>query len=404
MIEGKKLINRIRLKRIMKEEIIDGIKYRLDEYNFTAEVVKKSGGYDGDIIIPETVDFNDDSYRVTSIEYSAFENCSSLTSIVIPDIVTSIGRGAFRNCCSLTDITIPDSVTSIDSETFNNCSSLTSIVVAKGNTIYDSRENCNAIIKKSTNTLICGCQNTAIPDSVMSIGAYAFKGRSSLIKITIPDSITSIGWGAFDGCFNLKSIAIPGRVNSIGGKAFHNCSSLTEITIPDKVAIIDSGTFENCSSLTSVVIPDSVTSIGDEAFLGCSSLTSVVIPNSVMSIGDEAFEDCESLIQSPTIEIKIKKFSYRLLKHNHLAMVTRYSGDTQRVVIPSEITYEGVSYRVMSIGYSAFRHCHSLKKITIPDGVKSIGDYAFADCDSLTSVVIPDSVTSIGDHAFYYCI
>ena len=132
-------------------------------------------------------------------------------------------------------------------------------------------------------------------------------------------------------------------------------------------------------------------------------MTSITIPDSVASIEEGAFEGCDSLKQSPTIEIRIKKFSYRLLMHNRLAMVTRYYGDTQIVVIPSEISYEGVSYRVTSIGYSAFRYRNSLKKITIPDSVTSIGDFAFASCDSLTSVVIPDSVTSIGEWAFDYC-
>ena len=236
----------------MIEKIIKGIKYRLDEETLTAEVTAKRNGYEGDIIIPETVVFKKVAYQVTCIGEEAFSWCSFLTSIVIPENVTTIFSGAFEGC-----------------------SSLTSIVVAEGNTVFDSREQCNAIIYTATNTLICGCQSTIIPDSVTSIGSSAFS----------------------------------------------RCSSLTSIVIPDSVTSIEHWAFENCSSLTSIVIPDSVTSIGSFVFRECSSLTSIVIPDSVTSIGYGAFENCSSLKQDPTQEIEMNNFKYRLLMHNHLAMV-----------------------------------------------------------------------------------
>ena len=240
----------------MTEKIIEGIKYLLEEETLTAEVIKNPNGYRGNIIIPETIVFNEVTYRVTSVGKQAFGNCFSLTSVVIPNSVTSIGRDAFWGCdslksivisngvtsigkaafmdcdslnsivipdgvtsieesafcgCkSLTSIVIPDSVTSIGEEAFMGCSSLTSIVVAEGNTVYDSREQCNAIIHTATNTLISGCQNTIIPDSVKSIGDYAFYYCSSLTSIVIPDSVTSIGEAAFMGCDSLKSITFNG--------------------------------------------------------------------------------------------------------------------------------------------------------------------------------------------------
>ena len=202
--------------------------------------------------IPETVTYNGTTYSVTSIGGYAFCGCISLTSITIPESVTSIGEkafifcealtsitfpnsvtsieiGAFAYCSSLISITIPNSVTSIGIGAFAICSSLNSIVVEGGNTVYDSRENCNAIIETETNTLIAGCQTTTIPNSVTSIGDEAFEGCISLSSIAIPNSVTSIGAYVFYGCSSLTSITILNSVTSIGGGAFSGCSALADI-------------------------------------------------------------------------------------------------------------------------------------------------------------------------------
>ena len=232
---------------------------------------------------------------VTNIGEYAFSGSKGLTSVIIPNSVTSIGRDAFYDCPGLTSITIPNSVTSIGRDVFGNCTSLTSITVEQGNNNYDSRNNCNAIIEKESNTLIAGCKKTVIPNSVTSIGNYAFYDCSSLTSVTIPNSVTSIGNYAFSFCSGLNSITIPNSVTSIGSNAFHECSGLNSVTIPNSLTSIGEYAFSYCSRLTSITIPNSVTSIGDGAFSFCKGLTSITIPNSVTNIGESAFCACDGL-------------------------------------------------------------------------------------------------------------
>ena len=246
---------------------------------------------------------------ITNIGALTFAGCSSLTSITIPNSVTRIGEGAFSGCSSLTSITIPKSVIIIDKTAFAGCDGLASIIVKSGNPQYDSRTKCNAIIHTATNSLIVGCNNTNIPNSVTSIGDSAFFDCSSLTSITIPNSVISIGDGAFEACTSLSSITIPNSVTNIGENAFGRCSCLTSITIPNSITCIRWSTFSDCSSLTSITIPNSVTSIGEDAFWNCTSLANITIGNSVTSIGNYAFLDCYYLRsvtclaqQPPTLE------------------------------------------------------------------------------------------------------
>ena len=426
---------------------IGDLYYYLDATNQTAEVARDSSA-SGDIIIPSSVTYNSVSYSVTSIGDDAFYDCTGLTSVTIPNSVTDIGGYAFGYCSGLTSITIPNSVTSIGNYAFAYCSSLTSLSVEAGNTVYDSRNNCNAIIETSTNTLIFGCQNTTIPNSVTSIGESAFYectgltsvtipntvtsiGESAfyectgLTSVTIPNSVTSIGDAVFRGCTGLTSVSIPNSVTSIGMEAFLGCSSLTSVTIPNSVTSIESWAFSGCSSLTSVTIPNSVTSIGDWAFGYCTGLTSVTIPNSVTSIGVSAFDGCTGLTSviwnakncadfasnnTPFYADYYDEEWHYQIQFDLRPQITSFTFGNEVKYIPanlcngmSNLTSVTIPNSVTNIGGSAFSGCSSLTSVTIPNSVTSIGDYAFYRCSGLTSVTIPNSVTSIEYSAFRYC-
>ena len=229
---------------------------------------------------------------VTSIGERAFEGCHGLTSIVIPNSVTAIGNKAFYNCDGLTRIIIPNSVTVIGNNVFENCDELAGIVIESGNPRYDSRDNCNAIIETADNTLIVGCKNTTIPNSVTAIGNFAFCYCWGLTSIIIPNSVTVIGKCAFEGCIGLTSVEIGNSVTSIGRYAFYNCQGLTSINIPNSVTEIGNNAFYWCTGLTSIVIPNSVTSIGNEAFMNCWMLADVycyIADLSGVSCGNEQF-------------------------------------------------------------------------------------------------------------------
>lgn len=275
-----------------------------------------------------------------------FSNCTSLTSIMIPDDVITIGSYAFWKCSGLLSITIPKSVTEIGDKAFLECEFLHFINKSSCN---DKNHWGAKVYNKSNNGFVIENNNL-------------IRYRSYRNVAEIPESVKTVKKHAFEGCFWLTKITIPENVNSIEGWAFKDCINLTSVNIPNSITEISGSTFSGCSTLCSVVVPDGVSSIGTYAFDGCTRLTSVTIPNSVVNFGSFAFRGCSNI---------------------------------SSISIPNSMK---------SIAYGAFYGCTGLVSITIPENVTSVEQGAFYGCSSLASITLPRNMSSIGMQAFENCI
>lgn len=365
------------------------------------------------------------------ISSSAFSNCDSLTSVIIPETVTSIGNSAFWYCYNLKSVIIPNSVTDINEDAFQGCFSLTTVAIPNSVLKIGS----SAFYKCIDLTLV------TIPNTVTSIGQHVFSHCDNLTiccesiekpycwhsswnsskcrviwgykiveneyvyadcektkllgyigcdtTITIPETVTKICDRAFYGDINLSSVTIPNNVTYIGNDAFEGCDSLRvyyQGTIEDWIKM----SFENANAnpfynanvyignkdVTSVVISEDVTKINDNVFCGCRTLASIVIPKSVTSIGKSAFKDCDSL----------KRVDYQGSIEDWLK-ISFGSGDANPLIYAHHL----------------YINNEEVTSINVTTPISEIKDFAFWGCSGLSSVIIPNSVTSIGSYAFYGC-
>ena len=393
-----------------------------------------------------------DNYTTTNpAPWNAYK--AEITTLNIGEGITKLGDFSFYELTALTSVSLPRTLTSLGEQNLAKCSSLESITVNSENTVYDSRNDCNAIIQTTDNTLIRGCKNTVISDSVAAIGKSAFQDCTGLTSITIPESVTKMGEYAFAGCSNLttvniksleswcnidynnasypfnyphdlyldgekltdivipnsvtelkddvfeycasiKSVTLPSGLTKIGKFAFHSCTELTSISVPNGVITIGYGAFRLCSKLAEVVLPDSLTSLGASAFNFCSALERIDIPNGVKNIGEGTFYSCNNL-KEVTIPASLTSVGRDAFNQTYVNKINIESLNSWL-----QMAYDGGA---ISNSYDLYLNGELVTDLVVPDGVSEVNLLAFSGCKSIKSVVIPDSVTSIGANAFSWC-
>lgn len=439
-----------------------GIYYSINADGVTVSVAAPtySWQYKDAVTIPAEVDYNGVTFTVVAIGEKAFYSCTSLTSVEMPSTVTAIRANAFGRSYNLKSVNIPDGLTTIGEgafegdrslasvslgsqlsligkNAFNGCSGLTSLMVDEDNSVYDSREGCNAVVERATNTLVVGCKNTTIPSTVTAIGERAFALCAAPAALTIPASVNSIGDGAFLYCNGLATLTLSDGVRDIGAQAFSHCTSLTDIIISSSVTHIGEEAFAGCWSLASLMvdegnpvydsregsntlietasgrlllgcknsfIPQGVITVGRSSF-AWSKVTTVNIPEGVTAIEDYAFDHCyyvsELSLPSTLVSIGYSAFNG--------------SCDFTSLRLPDSLVSIGgygfaccgfeqidFGHGLRHIGDHAFFSC-GLTELALPNSLVSIGDYAFLGCTGLTHINIPASVTHIGCGAFQAC-
>ena len=345
------------------------------------------------VTIPSSINYNDVTYTVTSIDGWIFgDNCLELESVYLPNSLIRIGEYAFSFCRSLTNVDIPNSVTEIGQYAFGEVPNVTYSGSATGapwgahclNGYVEGR----LVYKDESKTdlLICSYAETGdvvIPEGVVSIADWAFYA-CRIASVSIPSSVTSIGESAFESCRDMTRLTINNSAASIGNRAFLWCTQLTEATLGANITSIGEGAFSECYLLTGIVIPNSVTTIGKWAFWMCYAMTSVTLSNAITRIEEKTFAQCSKL---------------------------------ENIVIPYGVTYIGeyafsecenlthieFSGSVTTIDENAFYNCPALTEVVLPNSVTSIGLSAFEDCKALKNISLGSNLTIIGDGAFMYC-
>lgn len=451
------------LKCATGQQLMYTITSNKEPYTVIVNGIKGDASNAKKLQIPETVHYRNTDFAITEINNNAFSDISSLATVTIPKTVKAIGDKAFFGCKALksikiegiiescgenafagtnitkpiytgnnlvyyptaqngykinegtekilgnafctcnnmTSITIPASVTELSASSFVNCTNIESIIVADGNKTFDSRNNCNSIIRTSDNTLVIGCKNSTIPEGVETIGSKAF-AMTDLSKIEIANSVKVIEDFAFYGC-KLANITIPTNIVKIGENAFcqnNNLSVVNFEAIKCQPNTQKASPFAQCMSLISVNFGENVKEVPNAMFLGCNELKYVTFSSSIENIGNEAFKECSSLsyIEIPSSIQKVGAFAfyktniYEPVFNDRLFIY--YAGNDTEYKIPDGIK---------TICGNAFYENNTIKSLTIPNSVTTIDDFAFQGMAALENIIIPNSVSYLGKSAFKSC-
>ncbi len=314
-------------------------------------VIKQSSGLDNyagltNVVIPSVVGYNGHNYKVVRVSDQAFRYAQDLESIEIPNSVTMIGASAIFSCPNLKSVKISSSVKTIGSSNLKECPLLEEIWVDPENTVYDSRDNCNALIKTSTNELLIGCNTSFIPGTVESIADYAFFKINGVKNITLPPSVTSVGYQAFAYCYGIEHLSIEGPLSSLGVSAFDCCVSLLDVQLCEGIETISRSCFQDCNSLASINLPQSLTAIDSCAFMNCKSLASIELGENIKMIGANAFRYCISL---------------------------------KEIKIPDSVE---------KLGNNAFFDCYGLFDAYVGQNITTIGNWVFMGCSNLSKLTV----------------
>jgi hypothetical protein len=409
--------------------------------NNAALILTQYSGTDSVVIIPGMTN----GWPVRAIGAGAFEDCTNLANVSIPNTVMDIGNSAFIGCSRLETLTIPPSVTNIDFQAFTECGLTNVIIPGSVRSIGTSAFlYCFALANVTLSNgvallgydMFYGCSNLAtisIPASCTNIQDEAFaecygltniavdvgsavfssvggvmfnKAQKELVlyppglvgSYTAPNTVASIGSSAFKLCKNLTGISMPNGVTNIGASAFTGCTGLTNLVLPPNLVAIGTSAFSGCGGLATITIPNSVTTIGSGAFSG-TSLTTISIPASVTNIVAASFVDCARLV---TIKVDTNSPAYRsvggvLFDLNQTTLVEFPMGQAGSFSKPGSYV---VPAGTTSVGDGAFTDCYFITNVTLPSGLARIGNFAFDECARLVNLNIPDSVTNIGNFAF----
>ncbi len=415
--------------------------------------VVKASDYNGpsELVIPSSIEHEGKTWPVTKIgEYSLgmFRQFDRIQRVVIPSSVTEIGASAFSGLPALESIYISKSVVKIaDNLLGEEYTTPARIEIDPANPVYDSRENCNAIIETATNTLIVGRKGSVIPSSVTSIADNAFKSCKELKSIVIPEGVKTIGKSAFEGCSGLTSITIPASVESIGNGAFFDCTGIRSIKvaqgnrafdsredcnaivntrtgelilacastkIPNGIKKIGYRAFYHCILTNGLNLPEGIEEIADEAFTGCTGYSELVLPASLKKLGKDVFSEIKvdmtfriSAVMAmrgqntkPTItSIKVNPANKYFDSREDCNALIRTKDNT--LLLACENSF--IPQSVKAIGDGAFKGLKGNKEIVLPKGLEHVGDEAFANYVSVTPLSLPSTVKTIGSSAFMEC-